>query len=90
MLGSEPEAASVEAQLDELQRQSEQRRQELREIAAALPAVVSRRAMLRTMAVDLWHAPSKGGIVSGALRTAARAPLDAYRAVRHWTRQRTR
>ncbi len=78
---------SVEERLDELQRQSEQRRQELREIAAQLPAGLSRRAFLRSMAADFRHAPGKGDIVVRMWRKAARAPREAYLAVRHRWRQ---
>jgi hypothetical protein len=78
---------SVEERLDELQRQSELRRRELREIAAQLPAGMSRRAILRSMAADFRHAPGKGDIVVRVWRKAARAPHEAFLAVRHrWRR----
>jgi hypothetical protein len=80
---------SVHERLDELQRQSEERRQELGEIAAQLPAGLSRRAVLRAMAVDFWHAPGKSDVLSRALRKAARAPRDGYRALRHRLLTRT-
>lgn len=73
---------TVEAQLDELQRQSEARYQELQAIAAQLPAAVSRRAVLRTMAVDLRYAPGKADVIRRALLKLARAPRDASRRIR--------
>jgi hypothetical protein len=78
---------SVEERLDELQRQSEERRWELREIAAQLPAGMSRRAILWSMAADFRHAPGKGDIVVRMWRKAARAPRQAYLALRHRWRQ---
>lgn len=42
----------VEEQLDELHRRSDVRTQELKEIAAQLPAVVGRRAMIRALVGD--------------------------------------
>jgi hypothetical protein len=81
---------AIERTLDELQLESEQRRQELREIAAQLPAAVGRRAMLRAMAVDFRHAPGKADLVLRAVRKLARAPRGAYRRARHRLRQRRR
>jgi hypothetical protein len=80
--------SSVEQRLDELQRQSEERRRDLREIAAELPAGMSRRAILRSMATDLLHAPTKGDIVVRTWRKAARAPRETYLAVRYRWRRR--
>jgi len=67
----------VEELLDELQRESEQRRVELREIAAQLPAAMSRRALLRAVAADFRHAPDKGAIITRAVRKIGRAPRFA-------------
>ncbi len=64
----------VEELLDELQQESEQRRVELREIAALLPAAMSRRAILRAVAADFRHAPDKGDVVIRALRKLGRGP----------------
>lgn len=80
---------SVEQQLDRLQRQSEERRQALREIAAQLPATMSRRAIIRSVAADLRRAPNKGDIVTRAVRKLARAPRRAFRGMRHSLRRRT-
>ena len=73
---------TVEAQLDELQRQSEARYQELQAIAAQLPAAMSRRAVLRTMAIDFRYAPGKTDVLPRALLKLARLPREAYRRVR--------
>jgi hypothetical protein len=82
--------ATIEERLDELQRESELRRRELREIAAQLPAGLSRRALLRSMAADFWHAPGKLDVVSRAARKAGRAPRRAFLAVRQWLVDRAR
>ena len=71
--------ASVEEQLDALQRASEERRAELREMAAQLPEVLSRRAILRRIAGDVRHAPAKGDIAMRALRKAGRMIRHAGR-----------
>ena len=63
---------TVEEQLDALQRASEERRVELREIAAQLPEAMSRRAILRAVAVDIRHAPEKGDIAGRGLRKIGR------------------
>lgn len=49
---STADPASIEAQLTELYRHSEARTAELKEIAAQLPAVVGRRAMIRALVGD--------------------------------------
>jgi hypothetical protein len=80
---------SVEERLDELQRQSEQRSRELREIAAQLPAAISRRALLKAVAADLRSAPGKADIVVRAWRKAVRTPGVAYRQIRYRQRRPT-
>lgn len=79
--------ASIEEQLDDLQRQSEQRSAELREIAAQHPATMSRRAILRAVAADFRHSPGKLHVVNRAARKLMRAPRAAVRAVRHAVRR---
>jgi hypothetical protein len=78
----------VERQLDRLQRESQERRQELRRIAAQLPATMSRRAIIRSVAADLRGAPNKGDVVARAVRKLARAPRRAFRGMRHSLRRR--
>lgn len=52
--GSDPEGrADWEAELDRLDAESRRREAELRELAAALPAAVSRTALVRSMIADL-------------------------------------
>ena len=73
---------SVEEQLDALQRESERRRAELREIAAQLPEALSRRAILRRIAGDVRHAPDKGDLAGRAVRKAGRTVRHAARTLR--------
>ena len=80
--GESPTRKTVEAMLDELQRESEQRRVELREIAAQLPEAMSRRAILRKVAADVRYAPDKGDIVTRALRKLGLGPRAAARWLR--------
>jgi hypothetical protein len=84
---SERSERSIEERLDELQRESELRRQELRELAAQLPAGVSRRAILRAVVADLAGAARNGTVVRRALGKAARTPAEAYRVVRYRLRR---
>lgn len=77
----------VEELLDELQRESEERRIELREIAAQLPAAMSRRAILRGVAADFRHASGKRDIVTRALRKIGRAPRTALNAIKSRARR---
>ncbi len=76
------DTAEVEKMLDQLQRESEARRAELRAIAEQLPASVSRTATLRSLASDLRHAPDKSMIVRRAFGKLARAPRGAWRRLR--------
>ncbi len=75
-------ADSVEAQLDRLQRESEQRRAELRAIAAELPEARSRRQVVATMARDARVNADVGDIVTRAFRKLARAPRAIGRRLR--------
>ncbi len=77
--GSNETAKSVEERLDILQRESEERRAELREIAAQLPAAMSRRAILRKIAADFRYAPQKGDVFIRAMRKIGRGPRIAAR-----------
>lgn len=65
--------------LDALEAESNARREELKRIAAQLPAAMSRRQVLRSLASDLRHAPRKGEIVRRGLLKLARAPRAAWR-----------
>lgn len=75
-------AAAIEARLDELQHESEARRRELREIAAALPQATSRRLLVTQMTRELVHAPDRVSVAKRALLKVARTPTDLYHRVR--------
>lgn len=81
-VGATAGTRSVEELLDDLQRESDQRRVELREIAAQLPAAMSRRAVLRSVVVDIRRAPNKGDIVTRAVRKLGRGFRKLGRAPR--------
>lgn len=72
-------APEIEAQLDLLQQESEQRRTELRAIAAQLPETRSRRVVLTTMVRDFRTNADLSDIVSRALRKLGRAPRALLR-----------
>lgn len=76
----------VETRLDELERQSELRRRELRRLATQVP--VSRRAMIRALGGDLRHAQNKADLAGRAVRKALRRPATTLR--RAWARRRLR
>jgi hypothetical protein len=69
------------ARLDELEAESSARRAELRRIASELPAAVSRRALLRSLAADLRHTPGTRVVAGRAARRLARAPRSAARRI---------
>ena len=75
------ETARMGQLLDQLHAESVARRAELRAIAEQLPATLSRRALLKSMLVDVRHAPRKGAIVKRAVRKMARAPRAAARRI---------
>lgn len=88
-IGATTPTRSVEELLDDLQRESEQRRIELREIATQLPAAMSRRAILRSVAADVRRAPNKRDMVTRAVgklgrgfRKLGRAPRKAARTIK--------
>ena len=63
-------------QIDELREASRQREAELRDIAAELPAAVSRRAVLSAMARDLRSVPDRGSVAKRVVAKVARTPSD--------------
>jgi hypothetical protein len=67
--------------LDELEAQSNARREELKAIAAQLPETISRRALVRAVIDDLRYSPQKGAIAKRAAYKAARAPMHAAKRV---------
>jgi hypothetical protein len=68
-------------QLALIEAESNARREELRRIAAELPATVSRRALVRAMVSDLRASPNKGAIVRRGTSKILRAPLHAAKRV---------
>jgi hypothetical protein len=65
------------AALDRLEAESNARREELKALAIQIPATISRRALLRSVASDLRHSPNKAAILKRAVTKLARAPLHA-------------
>jgi hypothetical protein len=74
--------AEYEARLDELQRESEQRRTELRAIAAELPEATSRRALVRSMFGSIAGAPDKPLVAKRLVLKVLRTPSDLVRRAR--------
>lgn len=75
-------AAAIEARLEELQRESEARRRELRDIAAALPQATSRRLLVKAMTRDLLTAPDRVSVAKRGVLKLLRTPTDAYHRLR--------
>lgn len=69
----------VEAILDELQRESLERRAELRALAAELPEATSRRALITSMFASVAAAPDKPTVGKRVLLKALRTPVDLVR-----------
>lgn len=72
----------IEARLDQLQCESQERRAELRALAADLPQATSRRAVLAAMARGVVEAPDKPLVVKRVALKILRAPADLVRAIR--------
>ena len=77
---AEPSATrvSLEDELNALHRVSEERTAELKAIAAQLPAVVGRRAMIRSLVGDVRANPNKGEIAERGARKLGRIPRKLY------------
>ena len=73
---------AVEARLDELQRQSQERQAELRALAVDLPQATSRRAVLAVMWRSIIEAPDKTVVAKRVALKACRAPADLIRSLR--------
>jgi hypothetical protein len=80
-MSQDPSDADVLRQLALIEAESNVRREELRRIAAELPATVSRRALVRAMVVDFRAAPNKGAIVRRGASKLLHAPLHAAKRV---------
>lgn len=74
--------AEVEARLDALERESQERRAELRRLAADLPAATSRRAYLSAMVRGVADAPDKPTVAKRVLLKIVRTPADLVRSRR--------
>ena len=73
---------AAEADIDTLRRESLERRAEVRRMAEALPAEVSRRTLLRAALYDVRRHPDKRGVAARAARKAGRAPVKLIRIAR--------
>lgn len=79
----------AESQITVLRADALQRRSEIRSLAEAFPAAMSRHALITAMLRDVRHHPDKGGVTKRAVRKLGRAPRKALRLVRRMFRQRT-
>ena len=77
------DVADIEVRLDELQRESDERRRELRALAEQLPDVTSRRATMSAMASSLMHAPNRPLVLKRVALKIARTPAELVRRVRN-------
>ena len=82
MDAGEVDVTAIEARLDELQRESEERRRELRSLAAELPEATSRRALVRAMASSVLHAPDRPMVAKRTVLKLLWTPADAVRRLR--------
>lgn len=71
----------AEEAITQLREEALLRRAEVRAMAEALPAEISRRTLVRTMLADVLHHPDKAGVVRRGVRKAGRAPAKAVRIV---------
>jgi hypothetical protein len=69
--------ADILRQLDELEAESNARREDLKEIAAQLPATISRRALVKAVVDDFRYSPQKKAIAKRGLYKITRWPLNA-------------
>jgi hypothetical protein len=72
---------AAEAAIAALRTEALARRAEVRAMAEALPAEISRRTLVRTMFTDALHHPDKAGVVRRGARKLGRAPAKAVRIV---------
>lgn len=78
----ETDLTAIEAQLDQLQRDSRQRRAELMALAAALPEATSRRALVKSMIGSVAHAPNRPLVAKRVILKLLRTPADLIRRLR--------
>ncbi|MEP7203481.1 MAG: hypothetical protein ABI894_12775 [Ilumatobacteraceae bacterium] len=72
---------AVRVEIDELRAESLQRRQEVRQLVAELPTVVSRRFVVKQMVREGAKHPDKSGVMGRALRKLGRGPRKALRLI---------
>lgn len=77
---------AAEQQIATLRTEALARRAEIRSMAEALPAALSRHALVMGMLRDVRHHPDKGGVASRAIRKLGRAPRKAARLLLHRSR----
>jgi hypothetical protein len=65
--------AAAELAIEELHAEALQRRQEVRDLVAELPVVMSRKALLRQVVRDAVQHPDKKGVVVRAVNKGRRA-----------------
>lgn len=70
------------AELAALRAEALERRAEVRSLAEAFPAAMSRHALVMGMLRDVRHHPDKRGVLSRAVHKLGRAPRKAVRIVR--------
>jgi septal ring factor EnvC (AmiA/AmiB activator) len=72
----------AEREIAQLRSEALARRAEVRSLAEAFPAAMSRHALVIGMLRDVRHHPDKKGALSRAIRKLGRAPRKAVRLVR--------
>jgi hypothetical protein len=75
----EKDLSAIEEQLDRLQRESELRQAELKQLAAALPEATSRRALVTSMFSSIANAPNKPLVLKRTILKVLRTPVDLVR-----------
>jgi hypothetical protein len=78
---------AAEAAIAVLRSEAIVRRREVREMAEALPAAISRHALVMGILHDVRHHPDKGGVVRRGVRKLGRAPGKALRIARQRLRR---
>ncbi len=80
----------AEEQIEVLRAEALVRRAEVRSLAEALPAALSRHALVTKMLRDVRHHPDKRGVVQRGVRKLGRAPRKAVRLLRNKLSKSTR
>lgn len=79
---TQAEIRVLEQRLDTLERESQDRRAELRRLAAELPQATSRRALVTSMVRSIAEAPDKVTVAKRVSLKVARTPADLVRRAR--------